>query len=926
MTVTTDQGVGTTADHADDGTPTHQVALSFEDGVTRFITCREDQTVADASYRQRINIPLDCRDGACGTCKSFCESGDYDGGIYIEDALSDDESAQGFALPCCMKPKSDLVLQVPATSDIAKTQASRFTGTVVELERLSESTMRLEIRIENRGELAFLPGQYVNIEIPGTDDGSGDPVSRSYSFANGPHEDRLVFLIKLTPGGAMSTYLTDRATRGEPISFTGPHGSFFLREANRPVLLLAGGTGLAPILSMLRKLHADNSGRKVHLIYGVSTDTDLVALDEIEYFAGKLPGFTWDHCVSDPASTAVNKGYVMSLIEPGHLFDGDVAIYLCGPPPMVEAVRKHVAEAGIEPTGFYYEKFALAATSVAPGENAPTVAPIASAAPDVPADEGIIASPDARAIAGQITLPPADLSAVPGRPGTRAPDDSLVRIAGQRMWPSEIGDAALDSDAGSLRPAGTARAIAGQEIFRPGDVAPLHEPAPAPPAPTQVSEEPEPGTATSTVVGSQGYQIGEEHPAIFESDALFEARAALELGALELTFGRLTTQQLAGYRLLADATVPYVDGEHFVDAAEYTETNAAFHDYLFTLTGNDHLLEAYKALGVKGRMSEVLRNATWCHPLCAQDHLDIVTAFESGDHDGARALISAHADRSKQTMRRAMADEMAARRPRFVTPGRFAGKVVVITGAAQGIGEQVARRISAEGGKVVVADRSELVDEVAHDLDATGPGAVSAIADLESYDGAESVIRRAVSSYGRVDVLINNVGGAINFKPFVEFTDAQIRAEIDRSLMTTLFACRAALPSMVSRGGGVIVNVSSAATRGINRIPYSAAKGAVNALTASLAMEYADDGIRVVAAAPGGTEAPPRRISRGTPEPRNEVEAQWFQAHIDQTLSSSLMHRYGSLDEQAAAICFLASDEASYITGTVLPVAGGDTG
>ena len=84
---------------------THQVALSFEDGVTRFITCRDDQTVADASYRQRINIPLDCRDGACGTCKAFCESGSYDGGTYIEDALSDDEAKAGYVLPCSMKPR-----------------------------------------------------------------------------------------------------------------------------------------------------------------------------------------------------------------------------------------------------------------------------------------------------------------------------------------------------------------------------------------------------------------------------------------------------------------------------------------------------------------------------------------------------------------------------------------------------------------------------------------------------------------------------------------------------------------------------------------------------------------------------------------------------------------------------------------------------
>jgi benzoate/toluate 1,2-dioxygenase reductase subunit len=367
-----------------------------------------------------------------------------------------------------------------------------------------------------------------------------------------------------------------------------------------------------------------------------------------------------------------------------------------------------------------------------------------------------------------------------------------------------------------------------------------------------------------------------------------------------------------------------VDGDHFVDAAQYTETNAAFHDYLFTLTGNDHLLQAYQALGVKGRMSEVLRNATWCHPLCAQDHVDIVAAFESGNRDAARSLIIAHAGRSKQTMRRAMADAekiKAAKQPRFVTPGRFDGKVVVVTGAAQGIGEATARRIAAEGGTVVLADRSELVKELADEL-----RALAVTADLEHYVGAESLVHQALSHFGRIDVLINNVGGAINFKPFTQFTDTEIRAELDRSLLTTLYACRAALPSMVSRGRGVIVNVSSAATRGIHRIPYSAAKGGINAITASLALEYADAGIRVVASAPGGTEAPPRRISRGTPAPATDTERGWFQAHIDQTLGSSLLKRYGTLDEQAAAICFLASDEASYITGTVLPVAGGDLG
>ncbi|MFD7599721.1 benzoate diol dehydrogenase BenD [Streptomyces mirabilis] len=252
---------------------------------------------------------------------------------------------------------------------------------------------------------------------------------------------------------------------------------------------------------------------------------------------------------------------------------------------------------------------------------------------------------------------------------------------------------------------------------------------------------------------------------------------------------------------------------------------------------------------------------------------------------------------------------------------RFAGKKVVVTGAAQGIGLTVARRLAAESAELTLVDRSELVHQVAAEF-----GAHSVIADLESYAGAETAVVSALERHGRIDVLVNNVGGAINFKPFTEFTAEEIQAEITRSLLTTLWSCRAVLPFMTQQRHGVIVNVSSAATRGIHRIPYSAAKGGINALTASLAFECADTGIRVVATAPGGTEAPARKISRGTPTPRTDREKDWFQAHIDQTLASSLLKRYGTLDEQAATICFLASDEASYITGTVLPVAGGDLG
>ncbi|MFA7439637.1 MAG: 1,6-dihydroxycyclohexa-2,4-diene-1-carboxylate dehydrogenase [Sphingomonadaceae bacterium] len=258
----------------------------------------------------------------------------------------------------------------------------------------------------------------------------------------------------------------------------------------------------------------------------------------------------------------------------------------------------------------------------------------------------------------------------------------------------------------------------------------------------------------------------------------------------------------------------------------------------------------------------------------------------------------------------------------MIFPGRFAGKVLVVTGAAQGIGRMVALRAAAEGGKVLLVDRAEFVTEVAAEAEGEAQGFT---ADLETHEGATASMQAAVDRFGGIDILINNVGGAIRMRPFTEFEPAQIEAEVRRSLFPTLWCCHAVLPHMLARDGGTIVNVSSNATGGINRVPYSAAKGGVNGITRSMAMEFAPKGIRVVATAPGGTSAPERRVPRNaagnTPE-----EDVWMQEVVDQVTQSTFLQRYGTLEEQAAPILFLASDEASYITGTTLPVAGGDLG
>ncbi|WP_182952689.1 1,6-dihydroxycyclohexa-2,4-diene-1-carboxylate dehydrogenase [Pedobacter gandavensis] len=256
---------------------------------------------------------------------------------------------------------------------------------------------------------------------------------------------------------------------------------------------------------------------------------------------------------------------------------------------------------------------------------------------------------------------------------------------------------------------------------------------------------------------------------------------------------------------------------------------------------------------------------------------------------------------------------------------RFKNKIAIVTGAAQGIGRGVAERIAKEGAKTVLVDRSDVVLEVAESLKKAGYDVLAIQADLETLAGFNKMSDRVIQTFGKIDILINNVGGTIWAKPFQHYEEEEIMKEINRSLFPTLWGCRSVLPHMISNGGGVIVNVSSVATRSVNRVPYAAAKGGVNAITASLAFEQAPNHVRILGVAPGGTEAPQRIIPRNE-NPQTDEERMWYQQIVDQTMESSLQKKYGTIEDQVSTILFAASDEAKYITGVTIPVAGGDLG
>ena len=337
----------------------HTIALQFEDGVTRFISCNPNEKLSDAAYRQKVNIPLDCRDGACGTCRGLCESGSYDmpPDSYIEDALEAKDAQAGYVLACQMRPTSDCVVRIPATSAACKTGVSDLAGRVAAVEQLSPSTIRFSVALDKPDELDFLPGQYVNVRVPGTNQ------TRSYSFSSAPGVAEASFVVRNVPNGLMSTWLTAQAEPGQAVSFTGPYGSFYLRPLARPVLMLAGGTGIAPFLSMLDVLAAKGFTQPVRMVYAVTNDHDLVALDLLERIAASHPQFEYVTTVAHMSSRHPRKGYATAHVEPDWLNGGDVDMYLCGPVPMVEAVRAWLDSTGISPASFHFEKFSATRTA-----------------------------------------------------------------------------------------------------------------------------------------------------------------------------------------------------------------------------------------------------------------------------------------------------------------------------------------------------------------------------------------------------------------------------------------------------------------------------------------------------------------------------------------------------------------------------------
>jgi dihydroxycyclohexadiene carboxylate dehydrogenase len=262
---------------------------------------------------------------------------------------------------------------------------------------------------------------------------------------------------------------------------------------------------------------------------------------------------------------------------------------------------------------------------------------------------------------------------------------------------------------------------------------------------------------------------------------------------------------------------------------------------------------------------------------------------------------------------------------------RLEGKVCVVTGAGQGIGRATARRLGQEGGKIVVADRvEESADRTQTELREHGIEAMKALVDLGTFAGAQDLVEQVVGTYSRIDVLVNNVGGTIWMKPYHLYAEDEVRLEIERSLYPTLWCCLAVLPLMMKQNSGSIVNLGSQAVRGLYRAPYAASKGGILALTTVLAHEYGRYGIRVNTVSPGGTDIPDRMTPRLSIRPgvivaEGEGAESFRREMIEDSQNQQALRRRGLPEEQAAAVAFLASDDASFVTGEVINCSGGQS-
>ncbi|MEV5413286.1 2Fe-2S iron-sulfur cluster binding domain-containing protein [Thermopolyspora sp. NPDC052614] len=331
---------------------THRVTV---EPLGQRIDCREDQTILDACLRAGIWLPHACTHGTCGTCKAEILDGEVDHGEVSSFALMDFERDEGKALLCCARPRSDVVVEgdVEVEPGVTTHPVRDFTATVAAVEDCAADTRRLLLDLDRP--IAFNPGQYVTVRVPNS------AADRSYSMAGPPSSaDRIELNVRRTPGGLASDgWIFSSLRAGDEVSLSGPYGRFFWRpERTEPAVLVAGGTGLAPLMSMIRHVLEGDADRRLTLYHGGRTAAHMYNVDELRELARAHPErFRYEPCLSEQDASGYRSGLVTDVMAgDADTYRGHVA-YVCGPPPMVDAAIKALMAKRLFPRDIYREDF-----------------------------------------------------------------------------------------------------------------------------------------------------------------------------------------------------------------------------------------------------------------------------------------------------------------------------------------------------------------------------------------------------------------------------------------------------------------------------------------------------------------------------------------------------------------------------------------
>lgn len=334
---------------------THQVTLRFADGATHTVLTEDGRSVLDAALQAGAPLIHQCHSGSCSSCiATLCEGSAVTQAGATTSLLSS-EYAAGQRLLCVTRAQSDCVFELPYTStagQIAPVTAHAF---VDGIERIASNVMKLTLELAEGDWLDFRPGQYLQVEIPGTE------TVRSYSPSSIAADlPRLELLVRLLPGGAMSSWLEGGARPDDVVKIKGPYGAFFLREDHRRAkhIFVAGGTGLAPVLSMVDGIR-QWGGRKPPMLlsFGCAVPEALFCLDELELRRQWLPTLETRISVDRGAQGDVLSGSPVAALREGDVPNADTVAYLCGPQPMIDAATRRLIELGVPANRIYSEQF-----------------------------------------------------------------------------------------------------------------------------------------------------------------------------------------------------------------------------------------------------------------------------------------------------------------------------------------------------------------------------------------------------------------------------------------------------------------------------------------------------------------------------------------------------------------------------------------